>query len=222
MTTIENRASPPLARATRRPAADFHEYVIDYSRGQRWNVFLIFAGVTLATGAAIYFHGAALWLSIIVGVGIAAAGGGGLLIAAEAHAAYTRHFSTVTTETYADPTPAAATVRPFIPSTNAPHTTRAGKFALPPATWAALWAAAAANDGRLTRDDAARVLPRPMYRDWQTTIGELHRLGMVDSDGRVTAGGWRDVLPLPHGDEAHAGAPGTHARRTPTAHGVAS
>ena len=40
MTTIDNQVVPPLARATQRPAAEFHEYVIAYSRGQRWNCLL--------------------------------------------------------------------------------------------------------------------------------------------------------------------------------------
>lgn len=178
MTTIDNQTSPPLARATHRPAAEFHEYVIAYSRGQRWNVFLIFAGVTLALGAAMYLSG-------------------GLLII-------------------------GAVVRPFIPSTN-PTTIRAGRFTLPAATWAALFNAAEANDGRLTRDTATRLLPRAMYRNWQSTLEELQRLGLIDGDGRVTAAGRTfargDASPYPTHTEARTGAHSTHARRTHGAHG---
>jgi len=222
MMTDDNQASPPLARATQRPAAEFHEYVIAYSRGQRWNVFLIFAGVALAIGAGMYLSGALLIIGVALGLGLAGAGGGGLLIAAGAHASYTRHLGMTTTRTYAEQPP-AATVRPFIPSTN-PTTVRAGRFQLPAATWAALFNAAEANDGRLTRDMAAKVLPRAMYRDWQSTLEELQRLGMFDADGRVTAAGRlfarRDISPYPDNAEAHTGAQSTHARRTHGAHGV--
>lgn len=217
MTTIDNQALPPLARATQRPAAEFHEYVIAYSRGQRWNVFLIFAGVALAIGAGMYLGGGVLIIGVALGLGLTGAGGGGLLIAAGAHASYTRHLGMTTTRTYAEQPPAGATVRPFVSSTN-PATVRAGRFKLPAATWAALFNSAAANDGRLTRDAAAKVLPRAIYRDWQSTLEELQRLGMVDNDGQVTPAGWmfarRDVSPYPDNAEAHTGAQSTHARRT--------
>ena len=225
MTTIDNQASPPLARATQRPAAEFHEYVIAYSRGQRWNVFLMFAGVTLAIGAGLYLGGGLLIIGVAIGLGLTGAGCGGLLIGAGAHAAYTQHLGVTTTRTYAEQPPAGATVRPFIPSRN-PTTLRAGRFQLPAATWAALFNAAEANDGRLTRDAATKVLPRAMYRDWQSTLEELQRLGLFDDDGRVTDAGRvfarRDVSPYTDNAEAHAGAYSTHARRTHGAHGVTS
>ena len=221
MTTIDNQAVAPLARMTQRPAAEFHEYVIAYSRGQRWNVFLMFAGGALAIGAGIYLGGGVLIIGVAIGLGLTGAGGGGLLIAAGAHAAYTRHLGMMTTRTYAEQPPAGATVRPFVPSTN-PSTVRAGRFKLPAATWAALFNSAEANDGRLTRDAAAKVLPRAIYRDWQSTLEELQRLGMVDDDGRVTPAGWmfvrRDVSPYPDNAEAPTGAQSTHARRTHGAH----
>ena len=66
------------------------------------------------------------------------------------------------------------------------------------------------------------MLPRALYRDWQTTIAELARLGIVDADGRVTAAGWefahRDVLPLPRDGDELVGGPRTHARRPHDAH----
>jgi len=221
MTTIDNQTSPPLTRATQRPAADFHEYVIAYSRGQRWNVFLTFAGVALAIGAGMYLHGAALIIAAALGLGLTGGGAGGLLIAAGAHASYTRHLGVTTTRTYAEQPPAGAPVRPFVPSTN-PATVRAGRFQLPAATWAALFNAAEANDGRLTRDAAAKVLPRAMYRDWQSTVNELQRLGMFDGDGRVTPAGLlfaqRDLSPYPNNAEALTGAHSTHARSTHGAH----
>jgi len=135
------------------------------------------------------------------------------------------------TQTYAPPPAPSAPVRPFVPSANgdaAGHTVRAGRFQLPAATWAALFDVAEANGGRLTRDGvaAARALPRALYRDWAATLAELQRLGIVDDDGRVTAAGWefagREITPPPHGIDAPAGAPSTHARRTHDAHGRAA
>ena len=213
-------AAQPLERVSSRPAADFHEYVLVYARAQRWNVALVFAGMALAVGAAVYLSGGVLIVVAAVGLALAGGGGAGFLIAAGAHAAYTRHLGVNITQTYAAPPAAGPTVRPFVPSRNASesNTIRAGRFQLPAATWSALFALAEANGGRLTRDGAAKVLPRALYRDWQATIAELQRLGIVDADGRVTVDGWefarRDVLPLPRdGDELVTG-PRTHARRT--------
>ena len=94
---------------------------------------------------------------------------------------------------------------------------------MPAATWAALLAAAEANGGRLTRDAATKVLPRHLYRDWSTTAGEFQRLGIIDGDGMVTAGGLqflRNDSPFPNGGYSAAGAQSTHARRTHGAHGA--
>jgi len=228
---IGDAPAPPLERVTSRPAAEFSEYVLTYTRLQRTNTALIFVGMALAVGAAMYLPGGWLLAVAAVGLATAGAGGGGFLIAAEAHAAYTRHLGVNVTQTYAPPPAPSAPVRPFVPSANgdaAGHTVRAGRFQLPAATWAALFDVAEANGGRLTRDGvaAARALPRALYRDWAATLAELQRLGIVDDDGRVTAAGWefagRDITPPPHGIDAPAGAPSTHARRTHDAHGRAA
>ena len=217
-------ASPPLARSTRRPSADFDEFVLRYARTQRANIGLMFAGLGMAVGAAVQLHGGLMVALAAVGLGLAGAGAGGFIAAASAHAAYTRYFSATETEVYADPPPPAAAVRPFVASTNGAPTIRAGRFSLPAATWAALLAAADSNGGRLTRDAATKVLPRALYRDWATTAGELARLGIIDDEGRVTAAG-RGIIggnsPRPTGDYAPAGAYSTHARRTHGAHGGA-
>ena len=224
MTYYESAAAAPtLARSTRRPSADFDEFVLRYARAQRANVGLIFVGLGLAVGAAIRLDGGLMVALAAVGLGLAGAGAGGLAAAASAHAAYTRYFSATETEVYADPPAAAPTVRPFVASTNGTATIRAGRFSLPASTWAALLAAADANGGRLTRDAATKVLPRHLYRDWSTTAGELQRLGIIDDGGTVTAAG-RGILsgnpPRPTGDYAPAGAYSTHARRTHDAHGA--
>ena len=217
--TFEN--GRPLTRSTQRPAAGFNEYVLAYSRGQRWNVGLMFAGVTLAIGAGMYLSGALLVFCVSMGLGMTGAGGGGLVIGAGAHAAYTRHLGLSTTNTYSDPAP-TPTLRAFVPSTN-PTTIRAGRFTLPPATWAALFNSAAGNDGRLTRDAATKVLPRAMYRDWQATLGELARLGLFDDDGRVTEAGLEfargNLSPHPQNAYAPSGTPSTHEGRAHGTHG---
>ncbi len=220
---INDVAVPPpaLARSTRRPAADFEEYVLRYARAQRANIGLMFAGVAVAVGGGLHLQGAALVVVVAIGLGLAGSGGGGFLIAAGAHAAYTRYLGISETTTYTTP-PATTTVRPFVPSTN-PTTIRAGRFQLPAATWAALFNAARANGGRLTRDGATKALPRALYRDWQTTADELRRLDIIDADGMVTAAGWefarRELSPYPSGAMSAAGTHSTHARRTPGTHG---
>jgi hypothetical protein len=214
--------SGPLARATRRPSADFEEFVLRYARAQRANVGLVFVGLGLAIGAAVRLDGGLMVAFAAVGLGLAGAGAGGYLAAAGAHAAYTRYFSATETQVYAEVPTAGPGMRPFVPSSNGAPTIRAGRFSLPAATWAALLAAADANGGRLTRDAATKVLPRALYRDWSTTAGELQRLGIIDDDGMVTAAG-RDMIagdpPHPIEDYAPTGAHSTHARRTPGAHG---
>ena len=214
---------PPLARSTRRPAADFDEYVLRYARVQRANVGLIFVGLGLAVGAAVYLSGPWLIVVAAVGLGIAGAGAGGLMAAMAAHNSYTRYLGLNETQEYAPPAPPAEGVRPFVPSTNGTPTIRAGRFSLPAATWAALLAVAEANGGRLTRDAATKVLPRHLYRDWSTTAGELQRLGIIDDGGMVTAAG-RGMMsgnpPYPTANSAPTGAHSTHARRTHDAHGA--
>ena len=219
----ESAAAPPLARSTRRPSAEFDEFVLRYARAQRANVGLMFVGLGLAVGAAVRLDGGIMVALAAVGLGLAGAGAGGFIAAASAHAAYTRYFSATETEVYADPPPPAAAVRPFVASTNGAPTIRAGRFSLPAATWAALLAAADSNGGRLTRDAATKILPRALYRDWATTAGELARLGIIDGEGMVTAAG-RGIIggnpPRPTGDYAPAAAYSTHARRTHGAHGA--
>jgi hypothetical protein len=132
------------------------------------------------------------------------AGIGSLFIGAGAHAAYTRHLGMSETQTYNEPRPVEQ-VRPFMPTRNGSQTIRAGRFQLPAATWAALFETAEANGGRLTRDGAIKAgLPRDLYRDWQTTLGELQRLGIVDGNGQITEQGWRlqgnYYPPSPNGD----------------------
>src|SRR5690606_18314889 len=103
-------AAQPLERVSSRPAADFHEYVLVYARAQRWNVDLDIAGIALAVGAAVNLSGGVLIVVAAVGLALAGGGGAGFLIAAGAHAAYTRHLGVNITQTYAAPPAAGPTV----------------------------------------------------------------------------------------------------------------
>lgn len=117
-----------------------------------------------------------------------------------------------------------ATVRPFVPSSSGPSTVRVGSWRLPRETWLALFNAAQANNGKLTRDIADDHLPRNLYRDWRNTKGELMRLGLIDDDGRITAEGWTfyrtQVAPSPTGEVTITPAQSTHARRAPAPHAL--
>ena len=93
----ESAAAPPLARSTRRPSAEFDEFVLRYARAQRANVGLMFVGLGLAVGAAVRLDGGIMVALAAVGLGLAGAGAGGFLAAAGAHAAYCRFFSATET-----------------------------------------------------------------------------------------------------------------------------
>lgn len=188
--------TPTAAKTTARPSVDYSTFVLAYARAQRNNLLLAFAGVALIVGAGIYTFGAALAILIALGLGIAAGGLGGFGVAAGAHASYCRNMATTTATTYTTPA-AGPGLRAFVPSQNGAATIRAGRFQLPAATWAALFATA--DNGRLTRDKSMKVLPRALYRDWQSTLEELGRLGIVDGDGTITAAGlrWYDATIAP-------------------------
>ena len=222
---LETAAAPPLARATTRNTTDFESFVMRYARAQGASVALIFGGFGLAIGAGVTLDNGALMIAFAA-AGLALVGMGGTAFAfrAAAHADWRKYFGTTTDRTYAEPPAAAPTVRPFVPSSNGSPTVRAGRFSLPRATWTALFETAAANGGKLTRDGATKALPRHLYRDWQSTLGELQRLQLVDADGRPTAAAWalaEGTPPRPTDDEWPAGAHSTHARRTHGAHGAA-
>ena len=221
---LETAAAPPLARATTRNTTDFDSFVMRYARAQGGSVALIFGGAGLAIGGGMWLEPGALMVAFAAaGLALVGMGGSAFAFRAAAHADWRNYFGTTTDRTYAEPPAAAPTVRPFVPSSNGTNTVRVGRFSLPTATWAELFETAGAAGGRLTRDAATRVLPRPLYRDWQATLGELQRLGYVDDEARPTAAAWDAVgLRPPHpGGERPAGAYSTHARRTHGAHGAA-
>jgi hypothetical protein len=210
---------PVVVRQSNRALVSYEIYVLAYSARQRSNMLLAGLGILLVVIAGAYLSG--LWLvvaGILGGVGILV-GLGSLWLTAEAHDQYRNELAVSVSETYASPppTPQPETLRPFVAATeNGSTTILVGRFSLPPATLAALFRTAAANDGQLTRDAAVRILPRPLYRDWNGTMGELQRLGWVDSDNRPTAEGWAAISNRPPSpdDESRAGAYSTHARRT--------
>lgn len=216
---LETAAAPPLARATTRNTTDFDSFVMRYARAQGGSVALIFGGAGLAIGGGMWLEPGALMVAFAAaGLALVGMGGSAFAFRAAAHADWRNYFGTTTDRTYAEPAAAAPTVRPFVPSSNGAPTVRAGRFSLPRATWAALFETAEANGGKLTRDGATKALPRHLYRDWQSTLGELQRLQLVDADGRPTAAAWalaEGTPPAPlttNGPRAHIAR--THGART--------
>lgn len=227
MTTYESlRASPSPASTKTRPSVTYREFVIEYTHLQRRNALAVTAGVTLIVGAAIRLDGYALLVVAALGLGLFLSGLTGLLVAAAAHADYSRRLGLTTSTTYNEPA-APRPVRAFVASQNGAtsSTVRAGRYSLDRSVWVALFETRNADD-RLTRDAAVKVLPRAMYRDWSSTLGELGRLGLVDEDGRITATGWQwyneTVTPLPQSGKTPAGSTSTPARRTHEAHEATS
>lgn len=222
MTTLESyQPSPPVARQSSRANVDFNSFVFTFAGKVARYVFLIFTGAGLIAGAGITLEGAAAVMLVAGGLGLVGAGLAGAAAATSAHGAYSRHLAISSTTVYQEPKPEPAAVRPFVPSRNGQQhgmSIRVGRFKLPLALFEST-----NRDGRLTRDGAIRAgLSRELYRDWQSTLGELARLGIVDGDGKITPQGWelyRDYSPYPNGDGAPAGAYSTPARPGGRPHG---
>lgn len=218
MTSYESLpTAPPPLRTSTRAAVSFDAFVLSYTREQRKNVLLAFGGIALCVGAIMYTEGTARVILCAFGLGLAAAGLAALALAADAHAAYTKLLSLSTVTTYAPPAAASPGMRAFVPSSNGSQTIRAGKFKLERAQWVKLFQTAS-EGGKLTRDAAVKALPRDLYRDWQSTLAELARLGIVDDSGIITPAGWAwyadAVSPYSTEGATPAGAISTHARRT--------
>lgn len=218
-TTIDNNLPPPARTATR-PSVSYEAYVKDYARLAAWYVFVAAAGMAATAGAVIRLDGSLQVTMIAIGLGATLGGLAGFAAAAYAHSSYTRLMAMSVTTTYQEPQK-VETVRPFVASRNAPRTVRAGRIALPASTWAALFATAASNGGRLTRDGAIKAgLPRDLYHaNWQGTVGEFKRLGLVDEEGKLTDAAARLISPYPQDAEAQPFAPRTNERRTNGANG---
>lgn len=202
---------PAVARSTTSArGVDIDAYVFRYSGRQRANILILVLGVVLGIGALVYLdrdRGPILVLAVALALGLVAAGGVSFLITGRAHDDYTR-LSVSRTDVYHDPRPQpVADVRPVVPDADSDATIRRGRFALPLSTWLRLFKSASDNDGRLARDKvvSGRGLPRDLYHGdaWQSTLGELRRLGLIDDENCVTVTGWafRDSLlsPFPDG-----------------------
>lgn len=210
-----------MSRSFSTKTVSYETYVLDYGARQRNNLLLAGVGGMFVILALAFLNDPWRGIGGALGAIGVLAGMGSLWLTADAHARYI-DVATSVSETYAPPAP-SATVRAFVPSADAPATVLSGRFSLPVATWTALFETAAVNGGKLTRDAATKVLPRPLYRDWQETVGELQRLGLIDAESRPTAAAWALVgrrSPFPNDDESLAPAQSTHARRTHGAHGA--
>ena len=197
-----------------RTTVTYDDYVLRYARAQRFNVLLAATGAAVVAGAVVYLSGAVVVILCALGIGLTLAGAAGMLVTAEAHADYTRYLAlgtVLTTRREMEPE-----TRVFRPSANGGRTVLAGAFSLPASAWAALYNAARNNGGRLTRDAAKQVIPRDLYYPWQTTLGELRRLGLVDDDGMVMDEAWREagLPPYPGGGNGVSPAHRTDGRRT--------
>lgn len=201
--TYTGRASP--AKTTARPSVSYETFVIAYTSLQRRNVLAVFAGVALIAGSIIRLDGWPVVVVVALGLGLAAAGSTGLVVAGAAHSDYTRRLGMTTATTYTSP-PASPEVRPFVASRNGAtgRVIRRGRFALTVDQWVKLYAVASRNGGKLTRDAiVAARLPRSLYGDgaWGATLADLARVGVVDAAGVVTADGWsfyENEIALPH------------------------
>ena len=210
--------SPPVAKTTARPSVTYTEYVKDYALLSFRFALLCFFGIALIIGAGIYLDAALMVAFVALGFGMAGGGGAGLLAASTAHSVYSRHLSIITATTYEHDT---QTPRPgpraFIPSTNAPQQIKVAGHWLTDAVWRKLYETAD-RDGRIKRDAAQKVLPRQLYRDWQTTLGELARLGLVDEGGYISPFGkqayTQGLSPFPQREQGQNESASTHARRT--------
>ena len=193
MIPYEAGAAPPLARSTRRPAADFDEYVLRYARVQRANVFLVFAGVGLAVGAAVQLHG-------------------GLMVGSNETQEYAPPAPPAEgVRPFVPSSNGAPTIRAG--RFSLPAATWAALLAAAEANGGRLTRDAATKvlPRALYRDWAttAGELAR---------LGIIDDEGRVTAAGRRSSGG---NSPRPTGDYAPAGAYSTHARRTHGAHGGA-
>ena len=210
------------SRTSTRSTVDYRDYVNGYAGRQQARLLLAVFGVVVAVGAAVYLNGAWLIMVAALGIGLALSGIGGFLIAADAHATYTRYLAISTSETYSRPAPVPAptteTVRPFVASQNATNgrTTIAGTLAFAPGVWRDLFNRALANGGVVTRDgaQAARVGAQ-WYRgdNYNQLLAELTRLGFIDAHKRLTpaAREWYDAaIPLPLDHLPHR----SHTERT--------
>ena len=99
MFTVDSPTSIPTpAKTTARPTASYEDYVIRFARQMARLVFVAFAGVALAGGAAMYAPaGTVMVLMIAIGLGLAAGGAVGAAEAAGAHGSYTRNFGRIET-----------------------------------------------------------------------------------------------------------------------------
>jgi len=198
-------------RATAKVNVSYHEFVSDYGKMVALYLFILGAGAGVCVLALVTLEGPLRPLFAVVGLAIGAGGLGGLLAVVTAHRAYTNHLAmNHTTYQQDDKPPQNGGGRVFIPSMTG-NTVNVGAHWLTPELWRQL-AATANRDGRLTRDRAAKVLSRRLYRDWSNTLGELVRLELVDADGLITPLGKQS--PYSIGGGGNNSHPSTHARRT--------
>jgi hypothetical protein len=198
---------PVIAQQSNRTTVDYRDYVFSSGTRQFLYVFIAFAGLSLAIGATIRGSGGGQVAGIVIGLGLFVSGMVGFVVTRDAHNTYTRYLAHSTSFTYAQPqaAPPPATVRPFVVADeHRPRRTSTGRLDFTPQVWKALFDRALDNDGIVNRDDVAKKcgIGRQWYYGggYGQFLGELTRLGFIDSRNRLTAKAlqwYADTIPLP-------------------------
>ncbi len=171
--SVNYPAAPPepaaVAKSTVKSQVDYPTFVNGYARRVAWYTFSSFAGVAAVVGSIIRVDAEWGILLIIVGFGMIAAGGAGVLATWSSHEQWQNNgYGVSTTETYAPRKVAPPeTVRPFVSSNNGTgKTTNTGRLKFAPTVWQSLIDMALANGGTLTRDIAMKA---NVGREWYNT-----------------------------------------------------
>lgn len=202
--------APPevLSKVQHRATVDYDTYVLRYQAAQRANALLTAAGVAAVAAGIVALRGDATILAVIIGLGLMAGGGVGLLTAATAHAEY-KQMAVSVTETYA-PRPEAKPpqVRAFVSSENG-RLTNTGRLQFEPQVWQSLFDLALMNGGIIDRDNVCKksgIGRRWYHSDPNSADGfrafqaELRQLGFIDARNRLTDGAlkwYAEQIPLP-------------------------
>ena len=182
------------ARSTVRSSVDYDTFVNGYARKISRYTGMVFAGV--AGIMAVIMTVDADWSVVLLaaGMGLVGAGGAGLLASWHSHEQWQNNgYGVSMTETYAPPPAPAASVRPFVASTNGKAITT-GRLVLSPAVWQSLFNSALSNGGQVTRDgvQASGIERRWYHTDpnapdgYRALLAELRQLQFVDHRNRLT------------------------------------
>lgn len=186
------------SRVTNRATVDYDTYVLRYGAAQRFNVLLMFSGITAVVGSIVYLPVPGAVIGLTIGLGLTAGGAAGWLAAGQAHSEY-REMAVSMTETYEHPRAAVVDhgVRPFVASSNGGgrSTVKTGQLRFEPRIWQELFDRALHNGGVIDTGVAKRsgVGARWYHTDYdnrqdgyQALLTELRNLRFIDDRNRLT------------------------------------